>query len=59
MRKKEKYFEKFIFDEKDIINKINLKDFKNKNINVDKKNFGKKLLNQSLSLYETLKNYGN
>ena len=57
--KKEKYFEKFIFDEKDIINKINLKDFKNKNIKVDKKKFDKKLLNQSLSLYEMLKNYGN
>ena len=35
--KKEAYFEKFIFDEKDIINKINLKDFESKNINIDKK----------------------
>ncbi len=57
--KKEKYFEKFIFDERDIINKINLKEFNNKNRNVDKKNFYEKLLNQSLSLYNTLKNYGN
>lgn len=57
--KKEKYFEKFIFNERDIINKINLKEFKNKNRNVDKKKFDEKLLNQSLFLYETLKNYGN
>lgn len=57
--KKEKYFEKFILGERDIINKINLRDFKNKNINVDKKNFDEKLTNQALYLYEKLKNYGN
>ncbi len=57
--KKEKYFEKFIFDEKDIVQKVNFKDFENKNINVDKNNFNEKLLNQSLILYESLKNYGN
>ena len=57
--KKEKYFEKFIFDEKDIINKINLKDFESKNINIDKKNFDEKFLDRSLFLYESLKNYEN
>ena len=57
--KKEKYFEKFIFDEKEIINKINLKDFKNKNIDINKKNFDEKLLDRSLFLYESLKNYEN
>ena len=59
MKKKEAYFEKFIFDEKDIINKINLKDFESKNINIDKKNFDKKFLDRSLFLYESLKNYEN
>ena len=57
--KKEKYFEKFIFDEKEIINKINLKDFKNKNIHINKKNFDEKLLDRALFLYESLKNYEN
>ena len=57
--KKEEYFEKFIFDEKDIINKINLKDFESKNTNIDKKNFDEKFLDRSLFLYESLKNYEN
>ena len=55
--RKEKYFEKFIPNDEDIINKINFKDFKNKNKNIKKSSFDKILLDESLTLYETLKKY--
>ena len=58
-QKKEKYFEKFIINEKDIVNKINFKDFVNKNKNINQNFFDKKLLEQSLTLYELMKSYGN
>ena len=59
MPKKGKYFEKFISNEKDIINNINFKDFVNKNKNINQNYFDKKLLEQSLNLYELMKSYGN
>ena len=57
--KKEKYFEKFIFDDKEIVNKIDFKEFKNKNKDLDKNSFDKELIEQSLLLYELMKNYEN